>query len=60
MAPENVESWDGDLKPFLEYVVQNRNMSDSQKLYAIEFGSEVFTGENAEFKVKDLGRVCFY
>ncbi|TQN69983.1 Endoglucanase cel12C [Colletotrichum shisoi] len=49
VAPSNVQSFSGDLKAFLTYLVNSQGLPSSQILQSIGAGTEPFVGSNAKF-----------
>jgi xyloglucan-specific endo-beta-1,4-glucanase len=50
VAPQQLNSWSGDVKEFFTYLQYNKNYpADSQYLITYQFGTEPFTGQNAVF-----------
>ncbi|KAF6839521.1 glycosyl hydrolase family 12 [Colletotrichum musicola] len=49
VAPSNVGSFSGDLKAFVNYLVNNQGLPSSQILQSIGAGTEPFVGSNAKF-----------
>ncbi|KAH7316900.1 endoglucanase [Stachybotrys elegans] len=50
VAPNQVNSFSGDVKQFFDYLASNRNYpASSQYLITYQFGTEPFTGSNAVF-----------
>ncbi|KAI0098784.1 endoglucanase [Nemania sp. FL0031] len=52
VAPSDIATFESDLKPFFTYITNNQGFPASQQnLITVQFGSEPFTGSNAEFDV---------
>ncbi|KAI1294467.1 endoglucanase [Xylaria venustula] len=52
VAPSDIATWESDIKPFYQYITDNKGFpASSQYLITYQFGSEAFTGSNAEFDV---------
>ncbi|GKT87651.1 glycoside hydrolase family 12 protein [Colletotrichum tofieldiae] len=49
VAPSNVQSFSGDLKAFITYLVNSQGLPSSQILQSIGAGTEPFVGSNAKF-----------
>ncbi|OLN95239.1 putative xyloglucan-specific endo-beta-1,4-glucanase A 2 [Colletotrichum chlorophyti] len=49
VAPSNVESFSGDLKEFITYLISSQGLPSSQILQSIGAGTEPFVGSNAKF-----------
>ncbi|GJC83597.1 endoglucanase cel12C [Colletotrichum liriopes] len=49
VAPSNVQSFSGDLKAFVTYLVNSQGLPSSQILQSIGAGTEPFVGSNAKF-----------
>jgi len=49
VAPSNVQSFSGDLKAFVTYLVGSQGLPASQILQSIGAGTEPFVGSNAKF-----------
>ncbi|KAF9871164.1 glycosyl hydrolase family 12 [Colletotrichum karsti] len=49
VAPSNVQSFSGDLKAFVTYLINSQGLPSSQILQSIGAGTEPFVGSNAKF-----------
>ncbi|WYZ37059.1 hypothetical protein EsH8_II_000565 [Colletotrichum jinshuiense] len=49
VAPSNVQSFSGDLKAFITYLINSQGLPSSQILQSIGAGTEPFVGSNAKF-----------
>ncbi|KAF4920574.1 Endoglucanase cel12C [Colletotrichum viniferum] len=49
VAPSNVQSFSGDLKAFVTYLINSQGLPSSQILQSIGAGTEPFVGSNAVF-----------
>ncbi|KAL0941641.1 glycoside hydrolase family 12 protein [Colletotrichum truncatum] len=49
VAPSNVQSFSGDLKQFVTYLINSQGLPSSQILQSIGAGTEPFVGSNAKF-----------
>ncbi|CAH0056639.1 unnamed protein product, partial [Clonostachys solani] len=52
IAPEQINNFDGDVKEFFNVITEQQGFpADSQHLITLQFGTEPFTGSNAQFDV---------
>ena len=53
VAPSQVDNFNGDLMDFMNYLVQNQGLSNSQILQTINAGTEPFSGSNVKFSTSN-------
>ncbi|KAI1275235.1 endoglucanase [Xylaria sp. FL0933] len=50
VAPSDIATWESDVKPFFQHITDTQGFpASSQYLITFQFGTEAFTGSNAEF-----------
>ncbi|KAL8791617.1 MAG: hypothetical protein Q9195_005766 [Heterodermia aff. obscurata] len=54
VAPSTVNSYDGDLKAFFDYLVQNQGVNPSLLITSMQAGSEIASGNNVRFETSSF------